>query len=1434
MQLTERPLLHMGIDIGSTTIKVAAMDGEGQILYSRYRRHHADIRGEIKQLFDEIASDLKGRKARISMTGSAGLGLAKGLGIPFMQEVIAGTAAVNRFIPDADVVIELGGEDAKITYMKPVVSQRMNGTCAGGTGAFIDQMATLLQTDPAGLNELAGQHKTIYTIASRCGVFAKSDVQPLLNEGAAREDLAASVFQAVVNQTIAGLSCGQPITGKVVFLGGPLYFLSQLRACFEDTLRVKGCVFTMPEHAQYFVAIGAALSAEGLVVSLEQLPQLLRDIGDIGEDIPRLQPLFQNELEKKAFYLRHEQDQIQYAPLAEYQGPCFLGFDAGSTTIKAVLTGRANEVLYTYYQSNNGNPILVAVEILKEIYAKLPKGAYLANTCATGYGEALLKTALNMDMGEIETLAHFKAAKYFAPDVDFIVDIGGQDMKCMHIKEGVIDSIMLNEACSSGCGSFLQTFAGTLGMSIEELSHSAMESRNPVDLGTRCTVFMNSRVKQAQKEGADVSDIAAGLAYSVIRNALYKVIKLKSPEDMGRKIIVQGGTFYNDSVLRCFERVSERKVIRPSIAGLMGAFGASLLAAEHYREKASSTSSIISRETLEKGFTMETETSHCKNCANRCKLTTSVFNGGRKLVSGNRCERGEGVVSEDSGLPNLFDFKYKRVFRYKPLTEAEADRGTIGIPRALNMYEDYPFWFTLLTKLGFRVILSERSSHKVFEKGMDSISSESVCYPAKLAHGHVASLVEKGIGTIFFPCIPYEIKENKDANNHFNCPIVTSYPEVLLNNMDVLKSGKVRFMHPFLSLAHGKRMVTRIVEEFSDYGVTLAEAKEAVAAAYAELEVCKREIREKGREVIDLLDEKGITGIVLAGRPYHIDPEINHGIPQMINSLGFAVLTEDSIAYMGRVKRPLRVVDQWMYHTRLYDAAAKTARSKNLELVQLNSFGCGLDAVTIDQVAEILENAHGIYTVLKIDEINNLGAARIRMRSLKVAIQERREQGKTPRIHTGEGDYTQKRMEFTKAMKEKHTIIAPQMSPIHFKLVNAAFVHAGYRLKVLEQATPEDVEVGLRYVNNDACYPTIMVVGQLVNALLTGGYDPKRTSVLITQTGGGCRATNYIAFLRKALKSAGLEQVPVISLNALGMEKNAGFKFSLPFLDKALKSLLLGDLLQTLLLRVRPYEKRLGAAQELYEHWLSECEKHLAKESKYSYKGLVDAMVKAFDALPLFTEERKPRVGIVGEILVKYHPDANNQAVNVIENEGCEAAIPGMMGFFEYCLINTVFKEKTLGTSKKTALFSKVGLAIIKHYSDCINARLGKSMRFEAGHSIWALADKAKDILSLCNNSGEGWLLTAEMIALIEEGIPNILCVQPFACLPNHVTGKGMIKELRRRFPQANIVPVDYDPGASQVNQINRIKLMVSTAFHAHDRSGLEYSHEFAPAEINA
>ena len=1406
----KKTLRRLGIDIGSTTVKIAIIDETDRLLFSDYQRHYANIRETLSSLLTKALERLGDFVLSPVITGSGGLTLARHLNIPFVQEVICVASALELYAPKTDVAIELGGEDAKIIYFEGGnAEQRMNGICAGGTGSFIDQMASLLRTDAPGLNTYARNYQEIYPIAARCGVFAKTDIQPLINEGATREDLAASIFQAVVNQTISGLACGRPIRGHVAFLGGPLHFLSELKAAFIRTLNLDDEHAITPENSHLFAAIGAALNDSGKnTSSLDTLLEKLSTDVHMEFEVERMEPLFASKAEYRQFLKRHGASLVKRTDLSSYSGDCYLGIDAGSTTTKVALVADDGSLLYSFYENNNGSPLDTCIRSLKEIDSLLPPDVKIVHSCSTGYGEALIKSALLLDEGEVETVSHYYAAAFFEPETDCILDIGGQDMKYIKIKNKTVDSVQLNEACSSGCGSFIETFAKSLNYSVKAFAKEALYAAHPIDLGTRCTVFMNSKVKQAQKEGASVADISAGLAYSVIKNALFKVIKLSDASQLGRKIVVQGGTFYNDAVLRSFEKIAGVQAVRPDIAGIMGAFGAALIARERHTSGHQTT--MLSMEEIH-ALSYDTKLSRCKGCTNHCLLTVNHFSGSRSYITGNRCEKGTGSEKSGEDIPNLYEFKNKLVFDYEPLPEDEAIRGTVGIPRVLNMYENFPFWAVFFKKLFFRVILSPRSSREIYEMGIESIPSESECYPAKLTHGHIDWLIRQNPDFIFYPCIPYEREEFPEANNHFNCPIVTSYAENIKNNVDEISNGQIPFIDLFFSFSNLETLQQNLIDAFcARFKIVELEVEAAAKAAWEELAKTRNIMRSQGEAVLSWMRKNGRRGIVLAGRPYHVDPEINHGIPELINSYGIAVLTEDSISHLKPPERPLIVMDQWMYHSRLYAAANYVKTAENLDLIQLNSFGCGLDAITTDCVSDILTGSGKIYTCLKIDEVNNLGAARIRIRSLLAAIRAREQISECRQIVPS----SYERTVFTEEMRKTYTILCPQMSPLHFDLLEPAFIAAGYHMVVLGDDNRSAVSAGLKYVNNDACYPSLIVVGQIMEAVTSGKYDMNKTAIIISQTGGGCRASNYIGFIRRALQKAGYGHVPVISINLSGFEKNPGFSLTPALLQHGLYALEFGDIFMRCLYATRPYEAVKGSADRLHAKWKERVIEFISQNkilSHRKFRRLCREIIRDFDNLPR-RNVKKPKVGIVGEILVKFLPDANNHLVELLEAEGAQAVVPDLTDFLLYTFYNQNFRTKYLGNPKKSARLANLGIRFLEWLRSAARDEFEKSSHFDPPARIETLAACAKPIVSQGNQTGEGWFLTGEMLELIHSGTNNIVCTQPFGCLPNHIVGKGVIKELRKRYPLSNIVAIDYDPGASEVNQLNRIKLMLSTA----------------------
>ena len=1395
--------LFLGIDVGSTTVKIVIIDDKDQVLFSTYQRHMSDVRQKIISILKEVKQQFPKDTFKIALTGSGALSLCTNLKLNFVQEVIASSLSIKNKIPKADVIIELGGEDAKLTFLTSGIDLRMNETCAGGTGAFIDQMASFLNMDIGEMDRLALTSKTIYPIASRCGVFAKTDIVPLINEGCAKSDIAMSIMQAVVNQFIGGLSRGRDITGTVVFLGGPLAFIKSLRQCFTQTLKLDSEHAILPEKAELFVALGAALHSK-TTDNIYNLADLIKSLTELGEEsnIQKLSPLFKNEKEYAEFKERHSKTDVKKFPLEEYEGNAYLGIDSGSTTLKATLIDEENRLLYSYYGSNNGDPFSLALNILKEIYSRKKPGLVIKAAAATGYGSALLKAGLKLDIDEVETVAHCTASTFFAPKATFVLDIGGQDIKCMSLKDGIIERIGLNEACSAGCGSFIENFAKSLSMDMPSFVKSALTAKNPVDLGTRCTVFMNSKVKQAQKEGAKVGDIAAGLSYSVIKNACYKVIKIHNVEELGNCIVAQGGSFLNDALLRALEIQVGKPVIRPGLSGLMGAFGAALIAKKRGPENGTKTNLIGLKEI--EALKITTRNVRCQGCTNHCMLTITNFGGKQNFVSGNRCERGAGLAKNKH--INLYEYKYNRLFNYyKPLAKDQA-KATVGIPRALGIYENFPLWFTLLTELGFRVEISNPSSKKLFFSGYNSIPSQTVCYPAKIAHGHIIDLLEKKVDIIFFPCIPKNQKEFATQEDSYNCPVVTSYPELLSKNITEVSQSGVKYYSPFLPLDE-KILAKRLKKVPLFKKFTLKDLNKAIKKAFAEQKKFTEDIHQEGLKALKELKEKGEFGLVLAGHPYHIDPAINHGIPELINACGLAVLTEDSVAHLQPDIGKIWARDQWTYHSRLYHAGSFTENTNNLAVLQLVSFGCGVDAITSEQLEDIVNAKGRLYAQIKIDEGENLGPAKIRIRSLLAAMRDMQNKDDTA------PEQAKTVAQFTPEMKKTHTILVPQMSPIHFQFIEAMFGSEGYKVCQLPTVSKEAIELGLKNVNNDVCYPAIVVIGQILQAIQDGKFDTHKIAILISQTNGGCRASNYAGLLRRALEECNMSYIPVLTLNVTGNAVNqTGFSLGRKVLIRGVMAGCYGDVLMQMTHRVRPYEKEPGATQKLEAKWAERIKQNLRTGNLITFVFNMLRMIRDFDKLPLKRIKRKPRVGLVGEILLKFHPDANNQAVSVVEQEGGEAVVPDLMDFMLYGFYDHVFNYRNMKGTWKSFAFSYLGMWSFEIFR--FPQRLGfwLSKRFKAPIFFKELRKKAREVISLGHQTGEGWLLTAEIIELLESGVRNVLCMQPFGCLPNHIVGKGFIKEIKKKFPTANIIAVDYDPGASETNQINRIKLMMSIA----------------------
>ena len=1183
-------MLTIGIDLGSTTVKYALLSESGVLLSHDYVRHGSAVKQTLEKVLRALALRTHDAPVHVLFSGSGALGLADALGAGFVQEVIAASRYLKHRAPDLDAAIELGGEDAKLLYLSNGVELRMNEACAGGTGAFIDQMASLLDVDAAGLNKLASEAQISHPMASRCGVFAKTDLVALLNGGVPKSEVARSVLDAVAEQTVSGLACGRPVRGKIAFLGGPLTFLSELRAAFERRLSSTGTTFASFCDAHCAVAIGAAL--EGMdPASRAHRSRVWHSIDDLVREIlaaasenrgSGLPPLFKNPAEREAFTERHRRERVERSPIENAEGDLFLGADLGSTTVKGVVLDTQGRLLYSWYEQNEGQPLERLYRAVKALLSVVPAKAHIRQACTTGYGADLARAALGAAFSEVETLAHERAAAAFEPNVSYVIDIGGQDMKCLEVEHGLIRSVKLNEACSSGCGSFLQTFAKQLSLTLPQFVEAALASKEPCDLGTRCTVFMNSKVRQAQRDGASLEDIAAGLCRSIVRNALYKVLRIHDPAELGEHVVVQGGTFLNDAVLRAFEEQIGRPVIRPDIAGLMGAYGAALIAME--RSSAAVPEIDLDPAKLDAGKVIQRELL-CRGCGNHCRLTMNRFPSGDKFFSGNRCDFAQKSAGAGRRKKASFiDWKLERLFAGEPLPLEAAAMGVVGIPRALNTYEHYPYWFKLFSCLGFRVELSRPSDHALASSASETVPSQSLCFPAKLAHGHAADLARKGIADIWMPCVPLEGPRHsgeKHIDGRFACPVAGGYPEAMrLSLASTLPNARI--LTPFVDLEFPESVVRAVTSAWP--ALSPKKVREAVDAAHAALEDYRAAVRQAGEALWRRHETSGEPLIVLAGRPYHLDPLINHGLPALIESMGAEVVTEDAVAHLAAVPSDIEVVNQWTFHSRLYRAAALVRESRSAELVQLMSFGCGIDAVTSEQIERLLAQRGRIATTLKIDEGDTLGAARIRLKSLLAALADRRRSDQKAAAESLE-DMTKRTdtpVPLGKMLADR-VIYAPQMAPIHFPVICAALGAVGWRVELLPEVRPQAIEEGLKHVNNDACYPAIVVIGQLLDALKTHAIDPDHSALLLAQTCGPCRATNYPTLLRWALKDLHMERVPVVCLSGGSIEGAQTLNVGLGGLKRLMLATLYGDMLQRLSLHVRSHELEPGDAQRLVE-----------------------------------------------------------------------------------------------------------------------------------------------------------------------------------------------------------------------------------------------------------
>ena len=1417
-----------GIDIGSTTAKAVVLDENGKVIFSRYRRHQAKTVETARGIMEEAVGDLGDVVLDLAVTGSAGMGVAETFGLPFVQEVVASAHFIEKTFPEVRTFIEIGGEDSKIVFFdehfRPDI--RMNGSCAGGTGAFIDQMAVLLAVKVAELNTLAKKSTDIFPIASRCGVFAKTDIQALLSRHVSREDIAASIFNAVALQVITALSRGRDIKEKILFGGGPLTFNPELRKAFVNLLGIRNPDdLIIPEHPELLPAMGAAMVRNGNPCQAKISNFLSIPANCAGKQTTsgtkRLPPLFVNKTEFNLWQERHAQSRVPRIDPAAVNGKnLFLGIDSGSTTTKIVLVDEDGKFVLGYYCANNGDPIQAVKNGMAEFREKFTTvgfGPRIVRTAATGYGECLIKAAFGLNDGVVETIAHYRAARHLEPDVSFILDIGGQDMKAIYIRNHAVAEIQVNEACSSGCGSFIETFANSLGYTVQEFAEIACEKNSPFDLGTRCTVFMNSKVKQAIGEGATIADISAGLAYSVIKNALYKVLKLKNTDVLGNKIVAQGGTFRNPAVLRALELLLNKKVVRPDISELMGAYGTALTALSNHRSRSGKASSFTTFEDMESGTDFSKKEIRCNGCENRCNVLQLTFANRNRFYTGNRCERhfSNNPDLEHKGK-NLINEQIKFLFDQKMEPEKEPVL-TYGIPRCMNMYENFPFWCAFLTTCGFRVALSSPSDFKLYEKGAPTVMSENICFPAKLAHGHIFDLIEKKVDRIFYPTVVYEQQEHDDALNSFNCPVITGYPDLLKSAIDPAGKHGIPLDNPAVSFKRLNLLRDQLYLFFKPFGIDYRTVSLGVKKGVDAQKAYKEKLRAGTKALITDAEKKRRIVVVLAGRPYHIDPLINHGIPNLLTELGVDVVSENSIPLKADQVSldDVNVLTQWSYTNRLYAAAKWVNQNRNVQLVHITSFGCGPDAIAADEVREIIQHSGKVYTLIKIDEIANLGAIRIRLRSMLDAVKNNdnkpqatvADQKKTNRIFMAED--------------QKRTLIAPYFSPFYSPLLPAAFRPLGFRVDVLPPQDKTSVDLGLKTVNNDMCYPSILVAGDIIKAFQSGRYDPENTAVILIQTGGQCRASSYVSLVKKGLAAANLSDVPVVAISNEEINPQPGFEIDTKKLVKRLAlGIIFADPLARMYLSTVVREKVPGRSKALHSEYLTKMETGIENADYRFLLNLLQEAVEDFNRIEI-NNGSVPRIGIVGEIFVKYNFFANMNIIEWLSGQGVEVVLPPLQSFFAQRFINETYDQEALF---KRSFVDRIRFRLLEIYSNYYLGHIESCMQefrfYRKSHDLRKLAEITGKVVGLANQFGEGWLLTAEMIAMSSEGISNIVCLQPFGCISNHITGRGMEKKLKEMFPDFNLLSLDMDAGASEVNILNRLHFMVMGAREQLARDG--------------
>ena len=1414
---------RLGIDIGSTTAKIVVLNTQGELAFSAYRRHNAEPLATLQAILLEAMQQLGNARADLLVTGSAGLGVAEKYSLPFIQEVVASAEVVHQRYPQVRTLIDIGGEDAKIIFFdeqyRPDI--RMNGSCAGGTGAFIDEMATLLNVPVAELDGLASRYATIYPMASRCGVFAKTDLQNLLSRQVPKEDIAASVFHAVVLQSLATLARGRDVRPAILFSGGPLTFMPALKEAFLRVLEMSAEQVVSAESAELLPALGAALanSSARRSYTIQELADILSvERTHAQSQQNRHAALFGSAEALHAWRTAQTRHRIERLAIQDCQpGDYFLGIDSGSTTTKVVLVDAQGKVVYDFYASNGGNSIRAVQTGLSLIRPAFEPRGFLPNiarSVVTGYGEDLIRAAFGIDEGMVETLAHFRAATAFDPQVTFILDIGGQDMKAIFIKDGQIQNIEINEACSSGCGSFIESFARGMGYGVADFAQLACTAEAPCNLGTRCTVFMNSRVKQALREGAPINDISAGLAYSVIKNALHKVLKITNTDLLGEHIVVQGGTFRNPAVQKALEELIGRPVVCPDLAELMGAYGAALAARDSYLHGAQEASSFVGLQNVDGLGEYVRKDIRCRGCENKCAVTKLGFPNGNSFFSGNRCERiySNGGKAERKGV-SIPDLKYHLLFD-RPTTPPAKPLLKIGIPRVLNMFENYPFWNALFLECGIQMYLSAPSSNTLYQGGAMHIMSENLCFPGKLVSGHVMDLVKAGVDRIFYPMVFYEQSEFSDANNTYNCPVVAGYPDVIRSAIDPQRKYAIPLDMPAITFRHENLLDKACTQYLTGLGIPARTVKKALRKAKAAQSEFKAQVEALGAELIENAKANDQPLILLMGRPYHIDPMINHNVPDLLTDFGVDVITEDCLPMTGEALNNRHVMTQWEYINRYFHAARWVGEHENVELVQLNSFGCGPDPFILDEVRAILAEHGKRPTVIRIDEIESPGSTRLRLRSMMEALRQAKRQAERVRI-------PRKTTRPYQLEDRVRTLIVPDFSPFCSPPIVRPFIDLGYQIVQLPTPNLQSVDVGLKYTNNEICYPGIITLGDLVKALQSGDYDLSKTAIGFSQTGGQCRATSYPSMIKKALVAAGFENVPVVTLSTSlsVLNDQPGFKFNTKdYLYKAAIGMMFNDALSDMYHSTVIREKEKGAAQAVADQYLNAFMEGTIPVTRIALLEALERAVHDFNAIETLPGEH-PRVGIVGEIYVKYNAFSNNHAAQWLMDQGLEVVMPTFFEFFDGGLVTADHSVKTHVKKRDTYwLLTLLGQKLVSHFLHQFDAVMQAYRNYHPHHSIRDIAARAQEILSLNHQYGEGWLIAGEIAAFARDGVQNVLCLQPFGCIANHVIAKGVQKRLQEKYPQLNLLFLDADAGVSEVNFFNRMHFFVN---HARAAAGL-------------